>query len=197
MNITVINAKDIFKYIIKTIALIILIYICGKIFKNSDIIRQNKIEEEIKKNSSKIKEYSFTECLDISISLMSYKKQETKVKNVLSSDKILAMGASILDKTIIENTDLIVNEKELTKDDVEELSNQIPELLDKVITENVKENNIEPKYNNTYESVKINNQSDYKLTEDILKPNIKITNKKDVLIYHTHTCESYTPSKRI
>ena len=28
----------------------------------------------------------------------------------------------------------------------------------------------------------------------MLIPNVDITNKHDILIYHTHTCESYTPS---
>jgi hypothetical protein len=196
MNIAVISVKDILKYIIKTIALIILIYICGKVFKNSDILRQNKIEEEIKKGSSKVNEYSFIECLDISISLMSYKKQQTQEKNVFTSEEILAMGSGIFDKSIFENTDLVIDE-DLTIDDTEELAEQIAKLPNEFTIESVEENNIIPKYNNTYGSVRINNQSDYELTEEILKPDTEIINKKDILIYHTHSCESYTPSERI
>ena len=196
MNIAVISVKDIFKYIIKTIALIILIYICGKVFKNSDILRQNKIEEEIKKGSSKVNEYSFIECLDISISLMSYKKQQIQEKNVFTSEEILAMGSGIFDKSIFENTDLVIDE-DLTIDDTEELAEQIAKLPNEFTIESVEENNIIPKYNNSYGSVRINNQSDYELTEDILKPDTEIINKKDILIYHTHSCESYTPSERI
>ena len=196
MNIAVISVKDILKYIIKTIALIILIYICGKVFKNSDILRQNKIEEEIKKGSSKVNEYSFVECLDISISLMSYKKQQTQEKNVFTSEEILAMGSGIFDKSIFENTDLVIDE-DLTIDDTEELAEQIAKLPNEFTIESVEENNIIPKYNNTYGSVRINNQSDYELTEEILKPDTEIINKKDILIYHTHSCESYTPSERI
>ena len=33
------------------------------------------------------------------------------------------------------------------------------------------------------------------MTEDILNPNIKIDNK-NILIFHTHSCESYTPSEK-
>ena len=106
-------------------------------------------------------------------------------------------SSGIFDKSIYENTDLIINEEELTIDDAEELVNQIEELPDNVTTEAVSENNITPKVTTSYGSVQINNQSDYELTEDILKPDIEITNKKDILIYHTHTCESYTASKRI
>ena len=44
-------------------------------------------------------------------------------------------------------------------------------------------------------NVKIKNQTTYNLTEDILNPNIKIDNK-NILIFHTHSCESYTPSEK-
>ena len=107
------------------------------------------------------------------------------------------MGAGIFDESIYENTDLIINEDEITMDDAEELINQIAELPDNVTVESVDENNITPKVTTSYGSVQINNQSDYELTEDMLVPDVEITNKKDILIYHTHTCESYTSSHRI
>ena len=128
---------------------------------------------------------------------MSYKKQKIKENNILSNEKILAMGAGIFDESILKSTDLVINEEELTIDDAEELEEQIVELPNNVTTESVEENNIKAKFTTTYGSVKINNQSDYELTKEILKPNAEIKNKKDILIYHTHTCESYTPSKRI
>lgn len=125
---------------------------------------------------------------------MSYKKAEDNNQNLLTSNKILAMGAGIFDESIYKNTDLVINKNELTIDDAEELVNQIAELPDNVTTEAVTENNITPKVTTSYGSVQINNQSDYEITEDMLVPNVEITNKKDVLIYHTHTCESYTAS---
>ena len=107
------------------------------------------------------------------------------------------MGAGIFDRSIFENTDLVIDEKELTIDDAEELAKQIGEIPKDATTEAVEKNNITPKVTGAYGNVKINNQSDYDITEEMLEPNVEITNKKDVLIYHTHTCESYTPSKRI
>ena len=50
-------------------------------------------------------------------------------------------------------------------------------------------------YTNKYGSVKIKNDTDIKLTENILKPDYTPKNCKDIIIYHTHTCESYTPTK--
>lgn len=197
MNIAVINIKDIIKYVFKLGIVICLIYICMQLINLKNARINEKMKKEIENEVQKISNNSFIECLDTTLALFSYKKTDENNFEILSNDQILAMGAGIFDKSIFENTDLIINEQELTTDDAEELANQIAKLPDDVTTENVEENNITPKYTSTYGSVKINNQSDYELTEDILKPDTEITNKKDILIYHTHTCESYTPSKRI
>lgn len=199
MNIAVISIKDIFKYALKLGVVICLIYICMQIVnvsKNFNV-KQNKLKEEIEQGAEKINKYNFLGCLDISMSLFSYKKNDDTKTKILSNQDILAMGTGIFDKTLLENTDLVINEEELTMDDAEELINQIEEVPKDATTEEVEENNITPKYTTTYGSVKINNQSKYDITEDILTPDIEITNKKDIFIYHTHTCESYTPSKRI
>lgn len=64
-------------------------------------------------------------------------------------------------------------------------------------TQSVSEKNIAENYNMTYGSVKIRNQSDCELTEEICNTNdLGLTNINKILIYHTHTCESYTPSEK-
>ena len=197
MNIAVINAKDLFRYILKFLVIVSITFFMVKILKTIDLKKQ---EDNIKENSNEIKrqinEYSFTKCLSISIPLMEYGK-EKKEESFFTNNKILAMGASILDKAILENTDLVINKDDLTTDDTEELINKVAKLPENATTEAVQENNITPKVTSSYKSVQINNQSDYEITEDMLTPNVEITNKKDILIYHTHTCESYTPSARL
>ncbi len=201
MNIAVISIKDIFKYVLKIGIIVCLIYMCIQlvnISKNTSAdINQNKLKETLDDGVQKINNYSFLDCLDISMSLFSYKKDNDMRTKILTNTDILAMGTGIFDKSIFQNTDLVINEEELTIDDAEELASKIEELPSNVTTEEVEKNNITPKYTTSYSSVKINNQSDYELTETILKPDIEIKNKKDILIYHTHTCESYTPSERI
>lgn len=197
MNIAVINAKDLFRYILKFLVIVSITFFMVKILKTIDLKKQ---EDNIKENSNEIKrqinEYSFTKCLSISIPLMEYGK-EKKEESFFTNNKILAMGASILDKAILENTDLVINKDDLTTDDAEELVNKVAKLPKNAITEAVQENNITPKVTSSYGNVQINNQSDYDITEDMLVPNVEITNKKDILIYHTHTCESYTTSTRL
>lgn len=198
MNVAVINAKDLFRYILKFLLIVSIIFFMVKVLKTVDLKKQ---ETSIKESSSNIKkqinEYSFTKCLDISIPLMAYGKEENKKEKIFTNSKILAMGASVLEESILNNTDLVINEKELTIDDTEELVNKVAILPENATTETVQENNITPKVTSSYGNVQINNQSDYEITEDMLIPDVEITNKKDILIYHTHTCESYTPSERL
>lgn len=198
MNIAVINAKDLFKYILKFFIIICIIFFLIKSIKNINKIKnEDAIKQTLEQTTKQISDYSFLKCLDLTISLMSYNKTENINKDFLSSSKILAMGAGILDESVYEKVDLVINEENLTADDAEKLVNQIAELPDNVTTEAVKENNITPKVTTSYGTIQVNNQSKYEITEDMLKPDVEITNKKDILIYHTHTCESYTPSKRI
>ncbi len=83
------------------------------------------------------------------------------------------------------------NEKEKTEE------NKKIELAKKEVkVEKVNERNIEPTYSITYDGVKIKNQSSYKLTDEILKDDYLPENKKDILIFHTHTCESYEQSEK-
>ena len=198
MNIAVINAKDLFKYILKFLGIVFILFLFVKGIKSIISLREKTNSEETSKTSgNKISKNSLLNCLDISISLMSYKNSKEYNNEILTKNTILAMGTGIFDKSIYENTDLVINEEELTIDDTEELINKVAELPENVTVENVSENNITPKVTSSYEGVQINNQSDYEITEDMLVPDVEITNKKDILIYHTHTCESYTASERI
>lgn len=62
------------------------------------------------------------------------------------------------------------------------------------ITTEVIPNAVNPRHTNEYKGVKINNSTDFNLTEEMLTPDIQV-NKSKVAIYHTHTCESYTATE--
>lgn len=197
MNVAVINIKDLFKYILKFIIVTSILILLVKGIKNIDTKKQSQsIKETINNTTKQINKYSFTNCLDLSIALMSYKNREEVKEEFITNSKILAMGAGIFEQSIYSE-EINNNQTSVETNSDEEVTKQIEELPSEVTTEEVKENNIIPKYTTKYKDVKINNQSDYNLTEDMLEPNIEIENKKDILIYHTHTCESYTSSKRI
>lgn len=48
--------------------------------------------------------------------------------------------------------------------------------------------------NTQYNKVKIKNETEYELTNEMLQPDISIENK-NIVLFHTHSCESYTSSE--
>ena len=198
MNIAVINVRDLLKYILKFCLILAIIILLVKGVKALVTIKESaNIKENINTSVKKVNDNSFLFCLDLSFPLISYKKDVNNFESIFKNKKIVSMGTVLLDDEILKNTDLVINKNELTESDVEELKSSIIISSDNAKVESVQENNINPKVTNSYESVKIDNQSDYEITEEMLVPDVEITNKKDILIYHTHTCESYTPSARL
>ena len=63
------------------------------------------------------------------------------------------------------------------------------------VTTEVIDSGVNPRVTNNYNGILINNMSDHELTDEILTPDIEV-NKSKVIIYHTHTCESYTPTEK-
>ena len=56
-------------------------------------------------------------------------------------------------------------------------------------------NNVKPKVTYTFQGVQINNIAEKELNDDLLNCDNLSINKSKILIYHTHTCESYTPTE--
>ena len=73
--------------------------------------------------------------------------------------------------------------------------NSIKQAEENVKTE-VVSNNVNPRYNYDYNGIKIYNSTKYKLTNEMLAISNFSVNKDKILIYHTHTCESYTPTEK-
>ena len=65
--------------------------------------------------------------------------------------------------------------------------------LDWTVNE-VDNSGVNPRYTDEYNGVFINNGTNYTLTQEMLTPDVTV-NKNKVVIYHTHTCESYTPTE--
>ncbi len=198
-NVTVLKMKDIIKYLVGIIITISLVIYATRYFSSI----KNKIKEENKKQS-KIEIFqigSLTSCLDKTIPTMSNVNEENnnkENKNYLEQflkTEISSMNGieklEEISKTEDTKTENIDNEdKQETTEQVTVVSN-----TENVKTEVVTQNPITESYNAEYGKVKIKNQTKYSLTEEILKPDIKIDNK-NILIFHTHSCESYTPSEK-
>lgn len=142
---------------------------------------------------NKIKEVSLVPLIEDTIILANGNSlKEFKSMDRDNTEKILASELQMskyikekeIPKEVTEN-----NEVEIAKEE-----EKIEEAKTGVGTEIISGGNINNKYTNEYNGVQIKNESKYELTEDMLTTNINLENKKDIIIYHTHTCESYTQS---
>ena len=86
-------------------------------------------------------------------------------------------------------------EEQNIQDNIENTStNDVKEIQTGVTTQVITNNPIAESFNTQYGNVKIKNQTDYQLTQEMMTPDITIENK-NIILFHTHSCESYTPSE--
>lgn len=141
----------------------------------------------------KIKEASLVPFIEDTIILANKNSlKEFKSMDRDNTEKILTSELQM--SKYIEEKDIerVENNQNNTIENLKE--EKIEEAKTGMTTEIVSGENINNKYTNEYNGVQIKNESKYELTEEMLIPNIELENKKDVIIYHTHTCESYTQS---
>ena len=187
INLAVIELKDIIKYLIKITFLILIIVGLTKFFSSF------KTKINIEKNS-------FLSCLDIVIPSIGdiNNKEENIEKSDTSEIKPLKMALatelSVIDA--VEKNEEIVQDKEEEASKTEESTDEEIKEAETGVKTEVLESNVPEKYTTEYNGVKIRNETDnIKLTEEMLKPEVNV-NTKNILIYHTHTCESYTKTKK-
>ena len=186
--ITTIKVKDLIKYLVITTGIIVSVVLISRYFF---YIKNKKMDEDTFKHD---KNYTFLSCLNISIPLAktiqitdnNQDKDESKEDRTLKKVSSRSGFIRILDLELP-----IIEEKEEQENNASTVTEPSKSDEEKV-AERVE---IKDTYTNTYKSVTIKNLTNIKLTEDMIKPDYKVKNKKDIIIYHTHTCESYTPTK--
>lgn len=181
INLRVIRLKD----IIKIILVFLLIIAVFQFIHAKPVSSSTTDESEI----SKIPKETLIRYLNDAFPTYLGKTQDNveKIDINFSADKILKLELEMLN-SVIEKSDLEINAEDLTVDDIDELvANQ------ELQTEVIQDNNLKENYNLEENSVKISNKSSLELTNEIITPDFEPANIKDIIIYHTHTCESYTP----
>lgn len=190
INMAVLNLKDIVKYLIKITLVIAIVIGMTKYFSIAKTGVAQKTEG--------LEGLSYTMCLDMTIPGIASMNQKERTEEIQKSpfetmlNLSLGMFQSLKDKSIAQN------QPEDNKQENKENQNQIEEPLQKAKTgleTEVQKTNVPERYTSEYKGVKIRNETNYKLTQEILTPNVTV-NKENILIFHTHTCESYTPSEK-
>lgn len=193
-NVTVLKMKDIKKYFIGALVVVIVVIVISKYFPKAG--QEQKIVQRL------LGENSMLGCLEQAVPAMSNINQEYKKiaeeEDINIENKVLqgVLKTQISSIQGIENIEKKQSQKEEEKKENQETQGKEPievaqtGLATQVITNNpIKENS-----NTQYGNVKIKNETDYELTNEMLQPDITIENK-NIVLFHTHSCESYTSSE--
>lgn len=176
MNVAVINFKKISKSFVKLIIFVIFITLLVKILLTNITVLQKLL--------------SFEKCSFLYTSFFTIGNEKTYELNYVG---ILEGFCPLI---VAANIDKPKEEKVNPQTEIIQEENRVV-ISKEATTEKVSERNLAENYNITYGNVKIRNQSDCEITDEICNPSdLNLKNSKTVLIYHTHTCESYTPSEK-
>lgn len=185
-NLKVYNIKlnKILKFLIIIVISIVIVKLISNKVQAVEIEHSNIIAIHVNKVSNETLKNYFGKTL----AMFSTSQKEEQINEIYISVKnILKYELGTLSK-IIEEESLNINEGELTNEDKEELLE-----YEKVETE-VQEAIVEETHTEKTKTVKVKNTSDYKITKAMLEEaeNSDCEFSRNVLIFHTHTCESYT-----
>ena len=190
IHLAVIELRDIIKYLLKIAILIVIVISLTKFFSNF-------------KTKINIEKSSFLSCLDVTIpSIKNVNKESENIQlnpDVKPLKVALDIELGMIDSIAKNEEENIQEENEGKQSNLETIKEQAD---DKNLVEaetglktKVVESNVPEKYTSEYNGVKIKNETDnIKLTKEMLVPEVNI-NMKNILIYHTHTCESYTQTE--
>ena len=188
VRVSVITKNEISKYIIKFGLIVIILFFMVKIYEYS---KQNLLGKQM--TTEQCIAYITEEITEMG----SNKKNNLSKANceeIIGSELRMSMAVSSRNaEPILESNENSSNQAEESNNIQSEVKEeQVEEISDHLETEVV-----QTKYKDTYNfqvgTVKIKNETAYNLSDLNLDENITVDNKK-VIIYHTHTCESYTPS---
>ena len=188
VRVSVITKNEISKYIIKFGLIVIILFFMVKIYEYSKqnlIGKQMTTEQCIAYITEEITEMGSNKRNNLS---------KASCEEIIGSELRMSMAVSSRNaEPILESNENSSNQAEESNNIQSEVKEeQVEEISDHLETEVV-----QTKYKDTYNfqvgTVKIKNETAYNLSDLNLDENITVDNK-NVIIYHTHTCESYTPS---
>lgn len=197
-KVTVLKMKDIIKILMGIILTMCIILIISKNVKKS--------VSKVQINLSSISSIDMTECISQTIPTINeieedeeiLIKDENILQEMLKTQISAIKGMEKIEIKAVSNKEIEnKNEKEKNEEEKnrETESDEIKLAETGLKTEVITNNPIADNFNVQYGNVKIKNQTNYTLTEEMLKPDIIIENK-NIILFHTHSCESYTASKK-
>ena len=187
-NVTVINIKKSMKSIIIILMLLMTILIitkCMNKIQKSEIMQMNISEKLINSINKEIPAMAST--YEKSIENIKDENEQDDQEGIMS--KLLSIELSKI-QNIPEKTEQVIQESNIETAEIK--TPQVTE--ENANTEIVTQNPITESYNTEINGVKIKNETEFEINQSIMDNSLEI-DKNNILIFHTHTCESYTPSE--
>lgn len=176
MNVAVINFKNISKGFVKFILFCVFIILLVKILLANVAFLQKVL--------------SFEKCSFLYTSLFTIGNEKTYEPDYIGVIEKVCPIIAVANNNQEDEANVDLPKEQTTEENT-------VKILANATTESVSERNLAENYNFTYGNVKIRNQSNCEITEETCNTSdLNVNNAKTVLIYHTHTCESYTASEK-
>ena len=187
----------------------------GEATTGEDNNGSNKTEEANESNKNNLNSWqNFLSCLDISIPAMAQvnsKENNSAPKENKTIEDILSVNLGVIDnlksssdskqmaEKNVDNENSTNNDGNNEGDENKDNDSNSLENIEHAETglkTEVLDSNVSPRYSQEYYGVKIRNETDYKLTNEVLDPTSLEINTNNIIIYQTHSCESYTASEK-
>lgn len=189
-NVTVIDVKKSVKYIGMLLITLILIYTITPILSKIEKTEISKINISEK----------LIECLNTEIPAIesTYENANNTIKEdgeeeISLAEKILGIELSKIENRKEELINENVEPKEIGEKPQEEI--KTADVPTNTTTQIVTQHPIKESFNTEINGVKIKNETSFEINNSILEREMNIS-KDNIAIFHTHTCESYTPSEQ-
>lgn len=194
-NVAVVKLKDVVKYLVSIVIVLIVVMYFTRYFSDKKIQDVNYKKNHI---SNILLEDNWSFCIDeiipgIKTINKELKDEEELIKEETVLGKLLKVELSMFNYKPNTIDDNVYGKEEVTENKESVIS--INEIKTGVDTEIVTKEPLVDAYNVMCDSVKIKNETSYELNKELLRQKPEINNK-DIIIFHTHTCESYTSSEK-
>lgn len=198
-NVAVVNGKEILRYLVSITITLCLVMSIARYLSSID----EKSQLEIHNKISEIMQTSMLICLDETIPGIKETNHE------LNNSSELTIGKSDMLKELLKVELAMFEEQKIipiqnaesnkieNNEEIKQVSNNTDiktEVRENVATQVITENPLSENYNFETQGVKIKNETSFELTSEMVTQEIEV-NKENIVIFHTHTCESYTPSE--
>ena len=200
-NVTVIKGKD----LIKILLVVITIYIFSRF-----ILKKISVNEffnyKVNINICEFSKLGINTESNIIKNISKYNQENEKTEDVeewakkVSTESILRVGSNLF-KTKDQGKTEEIKEQQPQANISEEENKQEISQTNEIITDTnvqskvVTQSPIAERYNKEYNGIKIKNETSYEITNEIFNTEDLNINTKNIIIFHTHTCESYTQSE--